>query len=146
MIRRMLTAILIAATITGTAVPAAYAGDGHRGWHSSRHEYRGHRDNYDRYRREYRRHDYRDGRHGYRHHHHRRSDRKKSKDYSDEILIGAGIVGLAIIAGSMMMSDSREPDITWSDPPRRDPVCDTDVVSRTLPDGRIQYGDRTRCY
>ncbi len=142
MIRRTLTAILMAAMMTGTAVPTVQAGDGHRGWHGSRHEYRGHRDRYDSYRRDYGRHY---NRHDYRHHH-RRSDRKKSKDYSDEILIGAGIVGLAIIAGSMMWSDSREPDITWSDPPQRDPVCDTDVVSRTLPDGRVQYGDRTRCY
>ena len=141
MIRRMLTAMLVAATITTGIAPAVQAGDRHHerhGWHDGRHHYHGERHDYrgDRYhRRDY----YRGGYdRGHRH--------KKSRDYSDEILIGAGIVGLAIVAGSMIASQPREPEINWSDAPRREPNCETDEVYRYLPDGSIQYGDRTRCY
>lgn len=150
MFRRMLTAILIAATVTGTAIPAVQAGDGHRGWQGSRHEYRGHRDRHHTYRRDHGRHDY--GRYdyrrdGYRHDRRHSHKRSKSRDYSDEILIGAGLVGLAIVAGSMIASKPREPEINWSDAPRGGGGnCETDEVYRHLPDGRIQYGDRTRCY
>src|SRR3546814_13521373 len=89
-------------------VPAAQAGDGHRGWRGGHHqEWRGSR------------HGHHYGRHGYdrhrydRHHRHRH----KRRDYSDEILIGAGIVGLAIVAGSMLPPHARDTAAPVSEPP-----------------------------
>jgi len=141
MIRRGLTALLVAASLTAGMVPAAQARDGYRGGYDYRgsHHDRGWRDGR------------RDDRHGYRGYDRDRRGSKhrhngKSRDYSDEILIGAGIVGLAIVAGSMIASSPREPDIQWSDAPQRASNCETDEVYRYLPDGSIQYGDRTRCY
>ncbi|MFN4087545.1 MAG: hypothetical protein ACK4QW_00685 [Alphaproteobacteria bacterium] len=143
MIRRALTAIVVGAMLA-LAAPAAEAG-GHGGWRGGGHhgDYR-HGHGY--------RHDYRQHRHGYRHdyRHGHRYDRHRSRSRrnNDNLIIGAGIVGLAIVAGSLIASNNKQrsrPDVTWTDP-GREPVCETDEVWRELPDGRIQYGDRTRCW
>lgn len=141
MIRRVLTTILVATALTASVTPMAQARDGHRGGYDYRgsHHGRGWHDGGRSYRGGYRNDDYR---HGYR----KGRRHGKSHDYSDEILVGAGLVGLAIVAGSLIASSPREPDIEWSDAPRRASNCETDEVYRYLPDGSIQYGDRTRCY
>lgn len=76
---------------------------------------------------------------GYKHHH-------KHRD-SDNLLIAAGIVGGAVLLGSLLRYRPYNPP-----PPRvvyvpaYRPTCYQDQVYRYLPDGRIQWGTRTRCY
>ena len=76
---------------------------------------------------------YKSGRYGYGGH-----------DYGDEILIGAGIVGVSILLGSVLSRPSYyQPAPAYYQPA---PTCYQDEVWRRLPDGRIQSGVRTRCY
>jgi len=76
---------------------------------------------------------------GYGYHHKHRG--------GDNLLIAAGIVGGAVLLNSLL---SYRP---YSPPPPRAvyvpayrPTCYQDQVYRILPDGRIQWGARTRCY
>ena len=82
---------------------------------------------------------------GYKHHHHHKRHHKRRGN--DNLLIAAGIVGGAVLLGSLL---SYRP---YSPPPPRvvyvpayRPTCYQDQVYRYLPDGRIQWGTRTRCY
>jgi hypothetical protein len=82
------------------------------------------------------------GHHGYRHH------------GDDDLLIAAGIVGGAIVLGSLLTRPSYyggpvyyQPMPVYYQPmPVYVPTCYQDTVWRRLPDGRIQTGTRTRCY
>ena len=65
-------------------------------------------------------------------------------DYGDEILIGAGIIGVSILLGSVLSRPSYYQPAPASYQPA--PTCYQDEVWRRLPDGRIQTGVRTRCY
>ena len=65
-------------------------------------------------------------------------------DYGDEILIGAGIVGVSVLLGSILSRPYYyQPTPAYYQPA---PTCYQDKVWRRLPDGRIQTGTRTRCY
>ncbi len=76
---------------------------------------------------------YKSGRYGYGGH-----------DYGDEILIGAGIVGVSVLLGWMLSRPYYyQPTPAYYQPA---PTCYQDNVWRRLPDGRIQTGVRTRCY
>lgn len=59
----------------------------------------------------------------------------------DEIVIGAAIIGGAILLGSLLSRPRYQPA-----PVRYAPACKQDQVYRILPDGRTQWGTRTRCY
>ena len=64
--------------------------------------------------------------------------------HGDEFLIGAGIIGGAILLGSLLSRPyNYQPAPTYYRPA---PTCRQDEVWRRLPDGRIQTGVRTRCY
>lgn len=81
-------------------------------------------------------HGYRYSGHGYRHGGH---------GYGNDILIGAGIIGGAILLGSALSRPYYyQPAPTYYYEPA--PTCYQDEVWRRLPDGRIQTGVRTRCY
>ena len=96
------------------------------------------------------------GHHGYRHHD------------DDDLLIAAGIVGGAIVLGSLLTRPSyydgpvyyqpapvyyqsapvyyQPAPVFYQPTPVYVPTCYQDTVWRRLPDGRIQTGTRTRCY
>ncbi len=66
---------------------------------------------------------------------------------SDDFLIAAGIVGGAILLGSLLTRPRyRAPPVYYRPAPAYVPTCYQDKVWRRLPDGRIQTGVRTRCY
>ena len=75
-----------------------------------------------------------------------RGHRHRHGGYGDEILIGAGIIGGAVLLGHLLAPRPYyyQPAPTYTAPRRVD--CYRDQVYRTLPDGRIQTGTRTRCY
>ncbi len=72
----------------------------------------------------------------------------------DDLLIAAGIIGGAVLLGSLLAPPSYYPPPAYYEPapvyyrpaPASVPTCYQDRVSRRLPDGRIQTGTRTRCY
>lgn len=75
--------------------------------------------------------------------------------YGDEILIGAGIIGGSILLSNLLAPRVYHPPAPayYAPPPAtgyyvapRAPHCVRDNVYRYLPDGRIQWGVRTRCY
>ncbi len=87
---------------------------------------------------------------------------------SDDFLIAAGIVGGAILFGSLLSQPRyysppvyyrrapvyyrrapvyyRRAPVYYRPAPAYAPTCYQDEVWRRLPDGRIQTGVRTRCY
>ncbi len=68
-------------------------------------------------------------------------------DNGDDLLIAAGIVGGAIILGSLLSRPRYyAPPVYYQPAPVYVPTCYQDQVWRRLPDGRIQTGTRTRCY
>ncbi len=75
--------------------------------------------------------------HGHGHGHHRHN--------GDAIIIGAAIIGGSILA-STLLSQPRYPSAPRYAEASRTRVCEQDEVYRFLPDGRIQWGTRTRCY
>lgn len=101
---------------------------GHKGYHGGYHHgfKRGHK-HFEGYRGGYKRGHY-----------------KHRGNYGDDILIGAGIIGGSILLGSLLT----RPAYPVASPYyfQRAPVCTQDQVYRYLPDGRVQWGTRTRCY
>lgn len=95
----------------------------------------------------YKRHGYY-GHHGY-HGHYRHGYRKHRghRGHYNGALVAAGIIGGAVLLGTLLSAPRyhHRPAPIYSGPPRG-PVCEKDKVYRTLPDGRIQWGVRTRCY
>ncbi len=73
---------------------------------------------------------------------------------SDDLLIAAGIIGGAILLGSLLTRPRyyappvyyRRAPVYYRPAPVYVPICYQDKVWRRLPDGRIQTGTRTRCY
>ncbi len=73
--------------------------------------------------------------------------------HGDDFLIAAGIIGGALLLGSLLTQPRyyappvyyRRP-IYYRPAPAYAPTCYQDKVWRRLPDGRIQTGIRTRCY
>lgn len=120
--KRLLMAFLIGFALVSTGYPALAGGKYYKGHSYGHHGYKGHY-------KAYRGHRYK---HGYRHH------------YGDDLLIGAGIIGGSILLGSLLSQPSYYPAPTYYGPPRA-PVCQQDQVYRYLPDGRVQWGTRTRC-
>ncbi len=65
----------------------------------------------------------------------------------DDLLIAAGIIGGALILGSLLTQPRYyAPPVYYRPAPAYAPTCYQDEVWRRLPDGRIQTGVRTRCY
>lgn len=130
--RKLLTALFLSLTMIATAYPAQAGGWGHhgRGHGGYHHGYKGH------HYKHFKRH------HGHRHGHHRHHRRHGN----DDIILGAGIIGGAIIVGSLLSRPQPAPPpvVYYAPPPQ--PRCVQDQVYRTLPDGSIQWGTRTRCY
>ncbi len=81
-------------------------------------------------------HYYGHGGYGYHHGHHG----------GDGLLIAVGIIGGAILLGSLLAPrpDYQPAPVVYA--PAYRPTCYRDRVYRYLPDGRIQWGIRTRCY
>jgi hypothetical protein len=93
----------------------------------------------------YKRHGYygHSGHHGhYRHYRHR-----GHHGHHNGALVAAGIIGGAVLLGTLLSAPRyhHPPAPVYYGPPRA-PVCEKDNVYRTLPDGRVQWGVRTRCY
>ncbi len=65
-------------------------------------------------------------------------------DIGDDILLGAAIVGGAILLGEFLSQPQHPPAAYYAPPPQ--PMCTRKRVYRYLPDGRIQWGVRTTCY
>ena len=67
---------------------------------------------------------------------------------SDAALIAVGIVAGAAILGTLLQprTYSPPPRVVYVQPQPRATTCVKDQVYRILPDGRKQYGVRTRCY
>ncbi len=68
----------------------------------------------------------------------------RHSDIGDEILIGAGIIGGSILLSSLI-TRPYYPAAPVYYTPHHAPYCVQDQVYRYLPDGRIQWGTRTRC-
>lgn len=101
----------------------------------------------------YKRHGYY-GHHGYhghyrhhRHYGHRKYKHRGHRGHYNGALVAAGIIGGAVLLGTLLSAPRyhHRPAPVYYGPPRT-PVCEKDKVYRTLPDGRIQWGVRTRCY
>lgn len=63
-------------------------------------------------------------------------------------LAAAGVLGGALLLGTLLGTPrySSPPAPADYRPPPRQTYCVKDKVYRHLPDGRIQWGTRTRCY
>lgn len=120
----------------------------HYRWHRYGHKHRGHAHRYGK------RH-HRHGRHHFRHHHKRHKHYKhyksykhhthyKREDIGDEILIGSALIGGAIVAHAVITQPDDAPRARYESSPYA-PFCEQTDVYRHLPDGRIQWGVRTRC-
>ncbi len=67
--------------------------------------------------------------------------------HGDDALIAAGIIGGAILLGSLLTQPRYYAQPVYYRPaPAYAPTCYQDKVWRRLPDGRTQTGTRTRCY
>ncbi len=129
--KKTIAAVIAAALIAGTSPVLAGGGYGH-GYGGHGYKYGGYGYKHGGYR--YGGHKY--GGYGYGGH--------RGHDYGDEILIGAGIVGVSVLLGSMLSRPYYyQPTPAYYQPA---PTCYQDEVWRCLPDGRIQTGVRTRCY
>ncbi len=125
----LLSAIFL---ITGQPAFADHRGHGYNKHHHYKHHHK----------RKYRH----KHRHHHRHGHHRR--RKRDGIDGDDLLLAAGIVGGAVVLGTILSQPAyaAPPPRTYEAPPPRQPHCVVDDIYRYLPDGRIQWGERTRCY
>lgn len=122
-------ATLLAGNLPAASVPAEAGGfhDRHHGYHHHHGHKKFHHGHHWRHR----------GHHWHHRHHHD----------GDDFLLGVGIIGGAVILGSMLTQPRYAPPPVYYyplPPPRG--TCVQDQVYRTLPDGRIQWGTRTRCY
>ncbi len=74
--------------------------------------------------------------------------------HGDDLLIAAGIIGGAVLLGSLLTQPRYYAPPVYYQPapvyyrpaPAYAPTCYQDKVWRRLPHGRIQTGTRTRCY
>jgi hypothetical protein len=126
---KLLVALLAAGTMTASTLPAEAGGY----YHGRSHGYYGHHH-----------HGYNKFHHSRRHHHGHRH-----RHDGDDFLLGAGIIGGAVILGSVLAQPRAAPPPPpplYYYPPPAQPYCVQDQVYRTLPDGSIQWGIRTRCY
>jgi hypothetical protein len=85
--------------------------------------------------------------HGYGHHYRHHGHYGHHGHNSDDVWIAAGIIGGAVLLGSLFASRpyyDPPPPRYYTPPPR--PRCSFERVYRYLPDGRIQWGTRTTCY
>lgn len=135
---RLAAALLSAGLIFAWTLPAEAGGWRHHGHHRHYDHYSG-------------------GHYGYRHHRHfkprhyayrhHRHYHHRHRHHGDEILLGAGIIGGAVIIGSVLAQPryAPPPPVVYYAPPPQ-PYCVQDQVYRYLPDGSVQWGTRTRCY
>ncbi|WP_193367361.1 hypothetical protein [Pelagibius marinus] len=92
------------------------------------------------------------GHHHYRHAHYRHGHyrhhryHRRHRGHDDDTLIIGGILG-GVLLGSALSQPRPAPPYRYDyyAPPPPD-FCEQDQVYRYLPDGRIQWGTRTRCY
>jgi len=134
-VRKLLTVLFLSLTMIATAYPASAGGWGYHG--------RGHGGYYHGYGGHHYKHFKRHGGHGYYRHRHYGHHRHRGRH--DDFLLGAGIIGGAIIVGSVLSRPQPPPPVVYYSPPPP-PTCVQDQVYRYLPDGSLQWGTRTRCY
>jgi hypothetical protein len=162
--KKVLTISLVALGLVFAAAPAQ-AGGKHQSGHyhdgSSRHEIKAHHKAPKAY---HRRHHYEHRRRGHAHHNAKRHYKRhkhhqhyknykpykhhahyKREDIGDEILIGSALIGGAIVAHAVITQPDDPPRSRYETSPHA-PFCEQTDVYRQLPDGRIQWGVRTRCY
>lgn len=114
---RLLTALLLSLAMIVTAPPANAGGYRHHGWHHGHAKHYGHRP-YKHYKHHAYRHHYHHGHH-HGHRHHRRHG-------NSDIVLGAGILGGAIIVGSLLSQpryvSPPPPPVYYTPPPDRKSV------------------------
>ena len=138
--KKLFLVSLISAALVVAGQPAFADHRGH-GYYKQ-HHYKGH----------HKRHHYKHHRKHRRHHGHHHHRKRKGVD-GDDIIVAAGILGGAVVLGSLLSRPTYAqpapqyyaPAPSYSPPPRQ-PYCVVDDVYRYLPDGRIQWGERTTCY
>ena len=64
----------------------------------------------------------------------------------DAFLIAAGIIGGSLLLGWLLAPRPQDQTAPLLRAPVHRPTCYRDRVYRHLPDGRIQWGIRTRCF
>ena len=134
----VISLLSLAVLLAGQPASADHRGYGYGKHHHYKHHYK-------------RKHHYKKRhRHKHRHrHYHKHKHYHRDDDNGDEILAAAGIIGGAVLLGSILSRPTYAappPARTYYAPPPRQPHCVVDDVYRYLPDGRIQWGQRTRCY
>ena len=145
--RKVLAISLAALGLVLASGPAQAGGKHHGGHHyaaKSHHAHLAH----------HHRHGYKHKHRKHRHHHAKRHHKhygkyhhkhRKYDDIDDEILIGAAIIGGAIVAHGVITKPD-EPKSSRHHTSQHAPFCERTDVYRNLPDGRIQWGVRTVCY
>jgi len=86
---------------------------------------------------------------GYRRHgHHYGGHFRHGHHGHNGALVAAGVLGGALLLGTLLTAPRyyAPPAPAYYAPPPRQPYCVKDRVYRQLPDGRTQWGTRTRCY
>ena len=132
--RKLFLVSLISAALVVAGQPAFADRRGH-GYHKQYH-----------YKHHSKRHHYKHRRHRGHYHH-----RKRKGVDGDDLIVAAGILGGAVVLGSLLSRPTYAAPApqsyapAYSAPPRQ-PYCVVDDVYRYLPDGRIQWGERTTCY
>ncbi len=128
----VISLLSLAVLLTGQPASADHRGHGYYKHHHYKHHHK----------RKYRH----KHRHRHRHGHHRR--RKHNDIDGDDLLAAAGIVGGAVILGSVLSQPryaAPPPARSYYAPPRPTQCVQSDVY-RYLPDGRLQTGVRTTFY
>ena len=101
----------------------------HRHWHGHKHKHRSHARRYAKHH----------------HKHYKHYKQPKYDDIGDEILIGSAIIGGSIVAHGLI-TQSADGSPSRHDASPHAPFCEQTDVYRYLPDGRVQWGVRTRCH
>ena len=137
MMKKLIVISLLGIAFVLAGQPAAADHRGYGYGYKKHHHYKHHHKRKHHYKRKHRH------RHKHYHRHYHRNDN------GDEILAAAGIIGGAVLLGSILSQPryaAPPPARTYYAPPPRQPHCVVDDVYRYLPDGRVQWGERRRCY
>lgn len=124
----------------GTLAAGTLSATGDHAWAGSYHHSRPHG---------YHHHSHQTLHHALRRHHGHHQGHHQHRHHLDggDVLLGFSIIGGAAVLGSVLEHPRPAPSplpVYYHPPPQR--YCVQDEVYRTLSDGRIQWGTRTRCY